>query len=289
MSSGLALSSLQAPTPGFRSASPSPDTAFDLPRMSRIVEIRRETPLVKTFVLDCDIDAEPGQFILLWLPGVDEKPMSIAGMSPLTVSVARVGPLTNELHALNEGDYLGWRGPFGRPFRLERGRGALLVAGGYGSAPLYVLAQQALAHGMDVTVAIGARVADELLYADRFEALGVRLLLSTNDGSRGVKGFVTDAINAQDSALSTQHLCVRLRPRAHAGGAVQPVPRQGLERPAQRRALHEVRLRHLRPVRPRRLAGVRRRPGADARPARRQARFRALASRADGKEIGDLD
>ncbi|MGQ9902936.1 MAG: hypothetical protein ACUVRU_01105, partial [Anaerolineae bacterium] len=162
--------------------------------MSRIIEIRRETPLVKTFVLDCDIDAEPGQFILLWLPGVDEKPMSIAGMSPLTISVARVGPMTMALHELNVGDIVGWRGPFGRPFRLERERRALLVAGGYGSAPLYVLARQALAHGMDVTVAIGARVADELLYADKFEQLGVPLLLSTNDGSRGVKGFVTDAI-----------------------------------------------------------------------------------------------
>ncbi|MGQ9814620.1 MAG: iron-sulfur cluster-binding protein [Candidatus Roseilinea sp.] len=169
-------------------------SALELPRMSRIVEIRRETPLVKTFVLDCDIDAEPGQFILLWLPGVDEKPMSIAGMSPLTISVARVGPMTMALHELNVGDIVGWRGPFGRPFRLERERRALLVAGGYGSAPLYVLARQALAHGMDVTVAIGARVADELLYADKFEQLGVPLLLSTNDGSRGVKGFVTDAI-----------------------------------------------------------------------------------------------
>jgi dihydroorotate dehydrogenase electron transfer subunit len=122
--------------------------------------------------------------------------MSIAGMRPLTISVARVGPATSALHALNIGDYVGWRGPFGRPYRLETDRPALLVAGGYGSAPLYVLAKQALAHGMDVTVAIGARVADELLYADRFEQLGVRLLLSTNDGSAGIKGFVTDAICA---------------------------------------------------------------------------------------------
>ena len=171
--------------------------AYDLPRSARIIDIQRETPLVKTFVLDTDIDAQPGQFIMLWIPGVDEKPMSIAGMRPLTISVARVGPATSALHDLSVGDYVGWRGPFGRPYRLDTDRPALLVAGGYGSAPLYMLAQQALAHGMDVTVAIGARVADELLYADRFEQLGVQLLLSTNDGSRGVKGFVTDAIRAQ--------------------------------------------------------------------------------------------
>jgi dihydroorotate dehydrogenase electron transfer subunit len=175
--------------------------------MSRIVETRRETPLVKTFVLDADIDARPGQFVMLWLPGVDEKPMSIAGMRPLTLSVARVGPMTAELHALGPGDYLGWRGPFGRPFQLEPGRHALLAAGGYGSAPLYPLAQQALAAGLDVTVAIGARVADELLYADRFAARGAPLLLSTNDGSRGAHGFVTDAIR-QSPISNLQSLTV---------------------------------------------------------------------------------
>jgi dihydroorotate dehydrogenase electron transfer subunit len=189
----------------------SPETsiagiAFELPRMARIAEIIRETPLVKTFVLDTDIDAQPGQFVMLWLPGVDEKPMSIAGMRPLSVSAARVGPMTSALHALAAGDRVGWRGPFGRPFRLERERTALMVAGGYGSAPLYVLAKQALAYGMDVSVAIGARAADELLYADKFGQLlgGTRgaLLLSTNDGSRGVQGFVTEAI--ADSPISAR-------------------------------------------------------------------------------------
>lgn len=178
----------------YRSADFSAGVAFELPRMTRIVEVIRETPLVKTFVLDSEIDAQPGQFIMLWLPGVDEKPMSVAGMHPLTISVAKVGPMTTALHALRAGDVVGWRGPFGRPFRLEPERHALLVAGGYGSAPLYALAQQALAAGLEITVAIGARVADELLYADKFERLGVPLLLSTNDGSRGVQGFVTDAI-----------------------------------------------------------------------------------------------
>ncbi len=176
------------------------NTALQLPRMARIVDIQRETPLVKTFVFDTDIDAQPGQFIMLWLPGVDEKPMSIAGMRPLTISAAKVGPATTALHALNIGDWVGWRGPFGRPYQLERERHALMVAGGYGSAPLFALAKEALANGMNVTVAIGARIVDELLYAERFAEIGVDLLLSTNDGSHGTRGFVTDAI-AQHDAL----------------------------------------------------------------------------------------
>jgi dihydroorotate dehydrogenase electron transfer subunit len=188
----------------------SSNTALALPRMARIVQVIRETPLVKTFVFEADIDAQPGQFIMLWLPGVDEKPMSIAGMRPLTISVAKVGPMTTALHALDAGDYVGWRGPFGRPYMLERDRHALLVAGGYGSAPLYALVRQALSHGMDVTVAIGARNADELLYADKFEQLGVMLLLSTNDGSRGVQGFVTDAILAHQPITNNQLLPITL-------------------------------------------------------------------------------
>jgi dihydroorotate dehydrogenase electron transfer subunit len=169
-------------------------SALELPRMSRIVEIVQETPMVKTFVFDAALDARAGQFIMLWLPGVDEKPMSIANPSPLTVSVAKVGAMTTALHALTVGDWVGWRGPFGRSFELETDSRALLVAGGYGSAPLFWLAKEALAQKLDVTVAIGARTKDELLYVDKFERLGVSLLLSTNDGSRGAKGFVTNAI-----------------------------------------------------------------------------------------------
>ena len=186
------------------------NTALQLPRMARIADIQRETPLVKTFVFDTDIDAQPGQFIMLWLPGVDEKPMSIAGMCPLTISAARVGPMTTALHALQVGDIVGWRGPFGRPYQLERERHAVMVAGGYGSAPLYALAKQALANDMRVTVAIGSRIADELLYAGKFAELGVDLLLSTNDGSGGTRGFVTDAImqhNALNTAPCTVYAC----------------------------------------------------------------------------------
>ncbi len=93
-------------------------------------------------------------------------------------------------------------------YSLDRANHALLVAGGYGSAPLYLLAKQALAYGMDVTVAIGSRIADELLYADKFEQLGVSLLLSTNDGSRGTQGFVTHAINSAAHLADVSHLTI---------------------------------------------------------------------------------
>src|SRR5512137_1762876 len=119
-----------------------------LPRTVRIAEVLEETRTVKTFILDDEVDAQPGQFVMLWLPGVDEKPISIAAPDPLTLTVCRVGPFSDALHQCRAGDLVSWRGPFGKPFRLDATRPALLVGGGYGAAPLYFLAAQAMARGV---------------------------------------------------------------------------------------------------------------------------------------------
>jgi dihydroorotate dehydrogenase electron transfer subunit len=134
---------------------------------------------------------------MLWLPDVDEKPISIACSDPLTLTIARVGPFSTALHACRDGDYLGWRGPFGRPFQVRPEQPAILVGGGYGSAPLCFLATRALAAGMPaerITVALGARRQDHLVSVDRFRALGLDSLISTDDGSIGYKGYVTDLV-----------------------------------------------------------------------------------------------
>jgi len=166
-----------------------------LPQTVRIRTIRDDARTIRTFVLDAEVpEAEPGQFVMLWLPGVDEKPMSIAHPAPLTVTVARVGPFTTALHGRKVGDRMGWRGPYGRGFSLHENRGALLVSGGCGVGPLYFLATQAIEQGIPTAVAIGARTALDLPYVKQFRTLGVDLILATDDGSAGFKGFVTDAI-----------------------------------------------------------------------------------------------
>ncbi|MDY6874625.1 MAG: dihydroorotate dehydrogenase electron transfer subunit [Chloroflexota bacterium] len=171
------------------------DRQGTLPQTVRIREIRDETRTIRTFVLDADIpEAEPGQFIMLWLPGVDEKPISIAHPAPLTLTVARVGSFSTALHGRRVGDQVGWRGPYGRGFSLCEDQPALLVAGGYGAAPLYFLADRAVERCIPTTVALGARTALDLLYVEQFRALGVDLLLATDDGSLGHRGYITDAI-----------------------------------------------------------------------------------------------
>ncbi len=175
----------------------TPDTsAAGLPQTVCIREIRDETRTVRTFVLDAEVsDAQPGQFVMLWLPGVDEKPMSIAWPAPLTVTVARVGPFSTALYQRKVGDRLGWRGPYGRGFRLREDRPALLVGGGYGAVPLHFLATRAIERGIATHVAIGARTADELVYVERFRSLGIEVHLATDDGTAGFHGYVTDLAN----------------------------------------------------------------------------------------------
>ncbi len=176
--------------------------AKNLPRSVKICEIREETDSavrlnIRSFILDDAIDAEPGQFVLLWLPRLDEKPFTVAWPDPLTITVAEVGPFTRELFALRPGDVIGWRGPFGNPFRLDPDRPALMVGGGYGAAPMYYLASEAGARGIPATVALGARRRSFLIYTDRFEGMaGVDLLLATDDGSAGFRGNVVEAIRA---------------------------------------------------------------------------------------------
>jgi dihydroorotate dehydrogenase electron transfer subunit len=138
---------------------------------------------------------------------VDEKPISIARPDPLTLTVAKVGPFSSALHACKIGDRLSWRGPFGRPFRLNPERPALLVGGGYGAAPLYFLAKHSVAHGVSITVALGARRADDLIFVERFQRLGVELLLATEDGSAGIKGFVTETIATQLTERPAIYAC----------------------------------------------------------------------------------
>lgn len=117
--------------------------AASLPRTFTITDIRQETPAVRRYVLDGSLDAGPGQFVMAWLPGIDEKPFSLMAADPVTLAVAGVGPFTHALEQRKVGDSLWVRGPFGRGF-TPRGERLLLAAGGYGAAPLAYLAQVAV-------------------------------------------------------------------------------------------------------------------------------------------------
>lgn len=177
--------------------------ACNLPTPARIVAVEQDNYRTKTFVLDMTLAAAPGQFVMAWLPRFDEKPFSLVNADPVTLMITAVGPFTRLVHALQVGDRLWLRGPFGSGFSVTATQRRLaLVGGGYGVAPLLWLARTQLGRAEAITPIIGARTAEDLLYAERFEALDLPSplaprpspLLTTEDGSRGLHGRVTDAL-----------------------------------------------------------------------------------------------
>lgn len=165
--------------------------------------------LTRSLVFDRPLaEAQPGQFVMAWLPEVGEKPFSIADANPLTLTVADVGPFSRALCGLETGAPVWVRGPLGQGFELK-GKRHILVGGGYGAAPLYFLAKIALARGDEVCVCLGARSQAELLLTDDFRELGCRVETATEDGSAGQQGLVLEAVRAAlaDFPAQTLYAC----------------------------------------------------------------------------------
>jgi dihydroorotate dehydrogenase electron transfer subunit len=148
--------------------------------------------------------AQPGQFLMIKThQGTDpllRRPFSVFEIlrSPsgeatgVSVLSKRVGPGTTALAALKPGERVLCLGPLGKPFSLVSPPAeAWMVAGGVGLAPFAILAEALEAAGTGATLFYGARSADELFCLDLFEKRGVRLVLATEDGSRGAKALIS--------------------------------------------------------------------------------------------------
>lgn len=168
----------------------------------RVSQVRIENYRTRTLIFDSPLAGScPGQYVMAWLPGIGEKPFSISGNDPLALAVADVGKVSHALNLLHPGERVWIRGPLGVGFELHS-NSHLLVGGGYGAAPLSLLARQALAVGHSVTVVLGAKTRDELMMVSAFEELGCKIYLTTEDGSAGEQGLVTDVI---EKACEEQH------------------------------------------------------------------------------------
>jgi dihydroorotate dehydrogenase electron transfer subunit len=164
-----------------------------LPQPATVREVRVENPRTRTLVLDAAWQATPGQFAMVWLPGLDEKPFGVRHDDPLSFTVTAVGPFSRVLNRLAVGERVWVRGPFGRGYRPV-GNDHLLIAGGYGVVPLQFLASRLVPTGGRVRVVNGARSAKDLLLDDAFRATGAEVWVATEDGSAGTRGLVTDVV-----------------------------------------------------------------------------------------------
>ena len=172
-----------------------------------IVSQREVAP--RSFLLQLEGDTSAitgsGQFVQVALPGrYLRRPISVCNVTvpPASGQAGRLSLLykimgagTDQMATMQRGDTLELLTGLGNGFDTSACREkALLVGGGMGVAPLYLLAQELLAQGKQVQVILGFNQASGICLEDEFRALGVEVLVSTADGSRGVKGFVTDAI-----------------------------------------------------------------------------------------------
>jgi len=159
----------------------------------RLCSAQQATESMRLMVFDQELCAQPGQFVMTWLPGVGEKPLCVASDQPFALAVAAVGHFSQALHKLQPGERVWVRGPYGIGFSLQ-GKTHVLVGGGYGAAPLLFLARLARAQEQNVVICLGARTSADLLMTEKFEALGCRVIKTTQDGSAGIRGLVTAAL-----------------------------------------------------------------------------------------------
>ena len=180
---------------------------WDLQRNSNhtnIVTIEKvidETPTVRTLYFSDDVMSNvlPGQFAMVWIPGINELPMSVmisneSGKAAFTVR--KHGLASTGLFNIKTGEKIGVRGPYGNAFDIKQGK-LLLVGGGTGLVPMMRLLTHVKSTD-NVTVLIGAKSKDEVFFENLANDLltnnSHNVIVCTDDGSYGEKGFVTDVV-----------------------------------------------------------------------------------------------
>ncbi len=165
-----------------------------------IVENKRIAKNVYQMVLEGDVSAvrNPGEFINIKLDGFYlRRPISVYDLSDDTVTIIYkvVGKGTAAMSSMAVGETLQVLTGLGNGYDLSlSGDRPLLIGGGVGVPPMYLLAKRLIAQGKSVSVILGFNTADEVFGEEEFKAIGCDVTVTTVDGSRGVKGFVTDAM-----------------------------------------------------------------------------------------------
>ena len=149
----------------------------------------------------------PGQFVNIRVAGQFlRRPISVCNITNgiLTIIYKVVGVGTEAMSHLPIGTQLDILTVLGNGYDLSKaGDAPLLVGGGVGVPPMYMLARQLREAGKKVRVILGFNTSDEVFYEEEFRALGCDVIVTTVDGSHGVKGFVTNALDGQQSYYYT--------------------------------------------------------------------------------------
>jgi dihydroorotate dehydrogenase electron transfer subunit len=151
---------------------------------------------------DTSAITKPGQFVNIKLEGQFlRRPISICDWdeNSITLIYKVVGVGTRQMSRMEPGKKLDLLVGLGNGFDMSKsGDKPLLIGGGVGVPPMYGLCKRLIAGGKPVTMIMGFNTAAEIFYADEFRALGADVIIATADGSVGVKGFVTNAMDGVD-------------------------------------------------------------------------------------------
>lgn len=163
-----------------------------------VKEVVAEGKDITTIRFDLNTEVKPGQFLMVWIPGVDEIPMSVSYLSG-GVTVKNIGEATAALSSLKPGDKLGVRGPYGNGWMIPEGK-ILCVGGGVGTAPI-MAAAEAVNDPDRIDIVLGARNSGEVIFIERAKSLSNNVRISTDDGSLGIKGT---AVAVADAMMKEQ-------------------------------------------------------------------------------------
>ncbi len=160
------------------------------------------------------IAPKPGQFVMIWVPGVDEVPMSISGYDEhgnWSITVKNVGECTNSIHELKIGDFIGVRGPLGNHFKIpnDKSKKFFLIGGGIGMAPLKFFSTELTKRNIKHIIIEGAKIDGDLMFIEYFKeskANFSKVYYCTDDGSYGIKGVASDVFKRKIKEISVNEL-----------------------------------------------------------------------------------
>lgn len=158
----------------------------DIPQLMEISKVVQEGKGKKSFFFKHSLGCRPGQFVMVWIPGIDEKPMAVSYLSKneFAFTSHAIGNFTNTIDRLKKGGKVGIRGPYGSGFSIKNN--SCVVGGGVGMASVSTLIDSL----KNPIIINGARSREDLIYLERFK--NKNMLVTTDDGSHGREGFTTD-------------------------------------------------------------------------------------------------
>jgi len=170
--------------------------------MIKILDAQFLAPLVKWFRIEApDISRKAcaGQFVIVRSDEFGERiPLTIAdfdGQNSIELVVQEAGESTRRINLLEKGDFfLNVAGPLGHPSEISRFGTVVCIGGGIGIAPVYPIARELANAGNKIIAILGARSKDLLFWEDKYRLFSDKILLTTDDGSYGRKGLVTDLL-----------------------------------------------------------------------------------------------